>query len=183
MNFIENPISIGAHNEWELFYRPATDDFLAKKGRKERTADFRPHLIGILDNEDATEARKKAREEPCTFRLWDNEKQVERTVEVSSLTSKGLALRPVAGGDLFYLPVAGYGGWSSEPAVPVIKNLTDSKRLHVAVEMLRRAQEELKAARKEIVTVVKVTRITGDKIADYFAEEDRLRKTINELNQ
>lgn len=181
----DTPIEIGTHEGWTIFYRPANHDFLAKKGRKERIKDNRQWLLDEVTDENAKEARKKVRAEPCIFTLWRDKEQAEMRVEVTSYSTKGLGVRPLgkdSGGEVFYLDLSGYSYRGDNNSVRVIKDGTDTKRLHVAVEMFRRAKQELIDAKKAIVTDIQVTRVSGSRVAEYHAEEDKIRAAINALN-
>lgn len=176
---------IGTYEGWILFYDLAKDEFSATKGKKTRKGSYISHLRSEVDKANAAEKRAKVRVEPCEFTLWDDEKQTEMRVEITSYTAKGLGVRPKSGGEVFYLSLGGYGGsWGSErrDTLPVIQDGTKTQRLHQAVEGLRRAQEELRQARKALVVDVKVIRVTGDYHERYSEEEDRLRKEVNKLN-
>lgn len=179
-------IEIGTQGQWEIFYRPLKNDFLARKGRKERTGNYRDGLLTEIANEDKAEARKNARLDPAPFRLWDDEKQAERRVEITSYSARGLGVRPVGGGEVFYLKLAGYGAWGADrekQAVRMIPDKVDAARLHRAVEMLRRAQEEMRQAYRDTVVEIKVNWTTGHNVDEFFREEDRIRAAINQENR
>jgi hypothetical protein len=176
-------VKIGTHEGWTLFYDPSEDQFTAQKGRKVRTEKYRSDLIHAIDKANATEKREKARVEPCVFTLWDPEAQTETKVEVTSYSAQGLGVKPLSGGPVFHLKLGGYGaGWGKENAFQIIVNGTSTRRLHQAVEGLRRAQEELRIATQVTTTTIKVNRVTGDRTEKYFEEEDRIRKLVNSLN-
>ena len=169
---------------WTLFYDLSKDEFVATKGRKTRRAKHVSWLRNEMEKADAAVKRAAVRVEPCEFIYWDDEKQSEQRVQMTAYSDKGLGIRPAAGGEVVNLPLAGWRGrWGKgKPAVAVIKDGTNTKRLHAAVEGLRRAEEELRQARAACVVDVEVNTITGNKSEPYSEEEDRLRKAINVLN-
>lgn len=180
------PVTTSTYSGWTIVFDFSTDEFLATKGRKQRRATHLGWIHAAIDKADAAEKRATVRIEPCEFLYWDDEKSAEVRVEITSYSDKGLGLRPKAGGEVFMVPLGGYSGsWGKKDGdfLPVIQDGTDTKRLHTAVEMLRRAQEELRQARAAIVTKVRVERVTGNTSERYSEEEDRLRKAVNWLNK
>lgn len=179
--YISGALKIGEHNGWTLFYYPSNNSFGAEKGRKHRTNLRRESLINDCDDADAEEIRKERRIEPCEFVRWNPATQAEQKVRLTSFSTKGVALKPVPEGETVYLDRNRWGNRDGT-FILVVKPGAKVKRLYEAVEMVRRAQAELEAAQKEVIEPVQVKDPGyGTRTAEFHAEEDRLRATINKV--
>ncbi len=182
-NFVTGQLQIGTHNGWDLVYYPHNNSFGATKVRKQRTDANRDRLLAQCDDSDAEEQRSKRRIEPCEFTRWDPETQTEQQVRLTSFSNRGLALKPLSDGETVYLD---RNRWRSQNGtqILVVKKGASTKRLHIAVEMLRRAQAELKKAEDETLEVIQVNDPGyGGRTAQFHVEEDRLRAAINKLTK
>lgn len=181
--FITGEIKIGTHNGWDLVYYPHNNSFGGTKGRKSRNDLSRDRLIGQLDDADAEDLRKQRRLEPVEFVRWDPKKQAEEKVRMTSFSNRGVALKPVDGGDTFYLERDRWGSRDGT-MILVVRPGQSTKRLHQAVEGLRRAQEELRQAENEVVAAITVKDPGyGSRVADFHIEEDRLRAEIAKVTK
>jgi hypothetical protein len=182
------PVTTSTYEGWTIVFDFASNNFVATKGRKRRTASHLSWLHNEIDKAEGAERRAALRIHPCEFTVWDDEKATEHRVQMTSYSDKGLGIRPVAGGEIISLPLGGYGGsWGSDESgekdtIKLVKDGVSTQRLHRAVEGVRRANEELRLARKECITFVKVKRTTGNRIDEYTEEEMRLRGEINRVN-
>lgn len=168
---------IGQHEGWDLFVCMATGLFLANNKRKNRSSQS---LLGIkrevedanFEAERAAE-RAKLRVENVRFTYYDKKAGTFTEVEMTSFSDKGVALKPVAGGDTLYLK-PGYG---DEQTINVL--IGSEKPVHEAIEAVRRAKEQLRLAIRGNVHEVKLPSYnSGRRSRDNAVEEDRLRTEI-----
>lgn len=181
--FEPTAVQIGTHNEWALFYVPHNNAFMARKGKKERFCNYRDGLLKECNDADADDARAKRKIERCEFTRWDFETKKAQRVVLSSFSAKGIYLKPVDGGEGFYLD---RDKWNSikDRVLGVIKDGTDTARLDAAVEGLRRAVAELGEAQKALVHRVTISDPGyGAETAEFHRREDEIRTAINKVNQ
>lgn len=186
MEPIAEEVKIGTHNEWEIFFKAAGTCYVGRKGRKRREESHLTWLFTKIDNEDKAEIRKAHRAEPCTFRFWDSDKEIDIQVEITSYSARGLGVKPTAGGEVDYLKLGGYGGWGADrerSVLPIVPNKADVGPLLRAVDALRKAKENLRKVYQSTVIEIPVKWTTGDDVDKFFAEEDRLRAEINKVNR
>lgn len=176
MEPIAELVKIGTHDGWDLFFKPGPDSFEATKGRRTVSGNYLRGLIKEINDLDREAARRKERQEPCEFNLWNEKKGIETRVRLTSYSNKGIALKPVNGGETFYIETGGWGG--PKPTLNVVKKDADLRRLYTAVEGLRKAKEEMRLATAQSILSLDVKSCSD--VGEYHQEEDRLKAEIRE---
>lgn len=177
---LENPVHVGHHRGWDVYYHPDTDYWSGSKDRASVSGSYRNYVIREIDKRCAAAERKKLRTElqPCKFRLWDESKSEESEVEVTSFSSKGLGLK--RDGKVSFIE-RNYG--NPQTYIMVIPESVDTRRLHAAVKALHRAQDSLRQFKEGLLVKVNLPNSYSFGAGDHFPAEGSLRIAINEASK
>lgn len=182
-DFYQQPVRIGAHAGWDLHYCPWDNTFMASKGEKQRRENSRASVLRAVDDANAEELRKARRLTKCQFEHWDPATNQLTPVTLTSFSNRGVALKPADGSSTYYIERVRWNG-QEKKILLVKKPGADLKRIDRAIEALRRAQQELKAAEQETFVAIEVKDPGyGAGLAEFHAEEDRIRAEVAKVTK
>jgi hypothetical protein len=118
--------------------------------------------------------RAKQRVENVRFTYYDRKASSFTEVEMTSFSDKGVALKPVAGGETIYVKA----DYHDENGLRVL--VGEEKPIHEAIEGLRRAKEQLRRAMLANIHEVKLPGYGERRAKDNAEHEDRIRAEIIE---